>query len=239
MRLIPAGTFVMGSTADGPMRVVEVAKSFYMSETEISNQFYRLFKQDHHSGFIDRTDKDHADEGIRLNSDQQPVLRISWTEATEFCRWLSEEAGGRFRLPSEKEWEYACRAGTDTPMWYGSLDADFSRFANLADVSVVRHITVRHSPKWMPCIRGVDDREPVTAPVSRASSQANPWGLKDMHGNVAEWTLSEYRPGQSQRTVRGGSWYDRPHRATSSFRLGYPPWQRIFNVGFRVVLEVE
>ena len=89
--------------------------------------------------------------------------------------------------------------------------------------------------------------------------QPNPWGLCDMHGNVAEWTASPYRPypyredagagavqseirdpkSEMRMVVRGGSWYDRPHRATSSFRLGYPAWQRVYNVGFRLVCEAR
>ncbi|MHC5067856.1 MAG: formylglycine-generating enzyme family protein, partial [Planctomycetota bacterium] len=80
---------------------------------------------------------------------------------------------------------------------------------------------------------------------------ANAWGLHDMHGNVAEWTSSAYAPypydagdgreavgtAQTQRVVRGGSAYDRPYRATASYRLGYPAWQKVYNVGFRIVVE--
>jgi formylglycine-generating enzyme required for sulfatase activity len=92
----------------------------------------------------------------------------------------------------------------------------------------------------------VNDKYRVSAPVG--SYMPNPWGLYDMHGNAAEWTRSAYRPypwrGEDgcnmavpgeDRVVRGGSWYDRPVRARSAFRQHYPQWQRLFNVGFRVV----
>lgn len=69
------------------------------------------------------------------------------------------------------------------------------------------------------------------------SYQPNAWGLFDMHGNVAEWTASDYDANSTQKVVRGGSWRDRPHRARSGARLGYPTWQKVFNVGFRVVCE--
>ena len=102
---------------------------------------------------------------------------------------------------------------------------------------------------WIPRDNRFDDGGFVTEPVGRY--QPNLWGLHDMHGNAWEWTRSAYRlypyhenDGRNdlalageERVVRGGSWYDRPKRCTSSFRLFYPAWQRVFNVGFRVVCE--
>ncbi|MGD0900578.1 MAG: SUMF1/EgtB/PvdO family nonheme iron enzyme, partial [Thermoguttaceae bacterium] len=100
-----------------------------------------------------------------------------------------------------------------------------------------------------PKIAAVDDGACVTAPVGKYVPNA--WGLHDMHGNAAEWTRSRYRPypyrddggrndtaAETERVVRGGSFQDRPHRARSAFRLAYPAWSGVFNVGFRVVCEV-
>jgi len=162
-----------------------------------------------------------------------------------------------FTLPTEAQWEYAARAGTAGPFWYGSLDGDFSAFANLGDrqlrkFAIDTYVRVRlvENPNpyddWVPKDERWDDGEFISAEVARY--RPNPWGLYDMHGNVWEWTLSLYEPypyddhdgrnspeGLGQRVVRGGSWYDRPKRCTSSYRLPFAPYARPFNVGFRVV----
>ena len=107
------------------------------------------------------------------------------------------------------------------------------------------------TPQWVRVIiHRFNDGGMITVDVGRY--EPNAWGLLDMHGNVGEWTRSAYRPypydpsdgredtlAVGTKAVRGGSWYDRPHRATSSFRLPYQPWQRVYNVGFRVVMEVH
>ena len=134
------------------------------------------------------------------------------------------------------------------------LAAGFAALANLVDKRLrfmntqgwgVRSGVV--SP-WKPAVQTIDDKHHVSAPVG--SYKPNAWALHDVHGNVAEWTRSlykpyPYRPGDGRndprasgrRTVRGGSWYDRPKRATSAFRLRYEAHQKVFNVGFRVVIE--
>ncbi|KKK51814.1 hypothetical protein LCGC14_3111180, partial [marine sediment metagenome] len=104
--------------------------------------------------------------------------------------------------------------------------------------------------KWIPSVASVNDGAVIAATVGRYA--ANAWGLKDMHGNVAEWTRSAYRPypydahdgrdqpgAEGNKSVRGGSWYDRPKRARSAFRQNFQPWQPVYNVGFRVVVEIE
>ena len=167
----------------------------------------------------------------------------------DFCQWLSQKTGRRFSLPTEAQWEYACRAGTDTPLSYGDAKADFGKLANLADKRVTE-LCRRDSPKWIPSVQEVDDDAAVTNVVGKYLPNA--FGLFDMHGNAAEWTRTVYRrypydPADGRddpdcdgmKVVRGGSFYDRPERSRSAFRLSYPAWQGVFNVGFRVVMEAE
>jgi formylglycine-generating enzyme required for sulfatase activity len=162
-----------------------------------------------------------------------------------FCEWLTKKTGRRFTLPTEAQWEYACRAGTATPQSYGATDANFGPWANLADRRV-EDLCRGDSPKWIPAVMTVDDGAIVTQEVGRY--RPNAWGLHDLHGNASEWTLTTYRPyphvadgrdsgrAEGRKVVRGGSFYDRPARARSAFRLSYPPWQCVFNVGFRVAV---
>jgi formylglycine-generating enzyme required for sulfatase activity len=178
---------------------------------------------------------------------------------------VSQKACLKVKLPTEAQWEWSCRAGSATPFWYGDLNADFSAFANLADrklkefaadTSLDYYSAARPMTKpnryddWIPRDDRFDDGGFVTEPVTRY--KPNPWGLHNMHGNAWEWTRSAYRaypyrdddgrnePSDTvgvQRVVRGGSWYDRPQRCTSSFRLSYYDYQKVYNVGFRVVCE--
>ena len=231
MVLIPAGEFVMGDADEPPVRPMRINKSFYMAKYEVFNGEYRLFDPDHDSGYISGFKKDQDNRGLAANHERQPALRVSWQQATRFCDWLSRKSGRRFRLPTEQEWEYACRAGTAMPLNFGACDTNFGPYANLADQSVLS--ICRGDPQWIPCVNAVQDGAAVTSTVGRYAP--NGWGLYDMHGNAAEWTLSDY--GEGRKVVRGGSFYDRPKRARSAFRLGYQPWQRVFDVGFRVVCE--
>ncbi len=133
-------------------------------------------------------------------------------------------------------------------MNYGAATVDFGKLANLADQRLLA-ICRGDSPKWIPAVNTVNDGAVVLDNVGRYAPNA--WGLCDMHGNVAEWTLTTYRPypyaadgrdnglAEGNKVVRGGSFYDRPERARSAFRLSFPPWQRVFDVGFRVVVTEE
>ncbi|MGD0899190.1 MAG: SUMF1/EgtB/PvdO family nonheme iron enzyme [Thermoguttaceae bacterium] len=260
MVLIPAGEFVMGSNSgdadEGPAHVVKIEKPFWIGKCEITNEQYRLFDPSHDSRYISVFGKDQSSRGIPVNGPQQPVVRVPWTAAAAFCRWLAQETGERFSLPTEAQWEYACRAGTATPMNYGAVDADYSKLANLADE------TLNLRANWHVKDKFARDGANVSADVGRYAPNA--WGLCDVHGNAAEWTASIYKPypyraGDGREpsaeqitaladkpgeewpsmVVRGGSWYDRAKRATSSFRLAYPAWQGVYNVGFRVVVPVD
>ncbi len=245
---IPAGEFVMGDSnglRDERPRRERIPQSFWMGKFEVTNQQFAEFDSAHDSRYI-RTHGIVSTRGYAVNRPQQPVVRVSWNQAKAFCRWLSEKTGEKFTLPTEAMWEYACRAGTGTPLSYGNLDTDFSAHANLADQQIEHLRDYSHSAKigWLPRDARHDDGAMVTAAVG--GYQPNAWGLFDMHGNAAEWTRSTYAsntPGgknadpADKKVTRGGSWRDRPLRSRSAFRLGYPAWQKVYNVGFRVVCE--
>ena len=265
MVLVPAGQFVMGSMDGYPDEALQArvpVDAFWMGQFEITNQQYARFDRQHDSRVEVRHAMQFGVQGWPLNQPKQPVVRVSWKRATAFCDWLGERTGERFTLPTEAQWEYACRAGTDTPFYFGDLEADFSAFANLADLKLrdaVSHpykkdnVPLGNPSKyddWIPRADRFDDGELVTATVGKF--QPNAWDLHDMHGNVWEWTRSAARSypyaahdGRNQtesddpRIVRGGSWRDRPKRARSSFRLAYRPYQRVYNVGFRVVCPAD
>jgi formylglycine-generating enzyme required for sulfatase activity len=182
---------------------------------------------------------------------------VSWSEAVKFCDWLSRRTGRKLSLPTEAQWEYACRAGSAEEFAFGDLDADFSGYANLADKKLREfadnpyqvYAPLTNATKyddWIPRDGRFNDGVLVSAATGRYKT--NSWGLYDMHGNVCEWTRTLYRPypyreddGRNNlsetedKVVRGGSWYDRPKRARSAFRIAYRPYQKVFNVGFRVV----
>jgi formylglycine-generating enzyme required for sulfatase activity len=248
---VPAGTFVMGDLAghqDEPLRSVSIDNGFWLGQFELTNEQYRVFDTAHdsrleHGDFLQFSEEER---GYSLDQPRQPVVRVSFAEARAFCRWLSEKSGKRFRLPTEEEWEYACRAGTQAPLNYGGVDDDFSAHANLADAALQRIDTYEPwklpsgaiSP-WRPADVRFDDLARASAPVG--SYRANAWGLHDMHGNAAEWTCSTDRSDSAgdRMVVRGGSWNDRPRDSRCAFRLSYHAWQRVYDVGFRVVCEAD
>ncbi|MBN2311816.1 MAG: SUMF1/EgtB/PvdO family nonheme iron enzyme [Candidatus Hydrogenedentes bacterium] len=262
--LIPAGQFVMGQAGAGldeaPRAIVAVDKPFYMGRIEITNRQYRRFDPGHDSRVLDQHNKDHTMPGYPANGPDQPAIRVSWAEAEAFCSWLSERAGQACALPTEAQWEWACRAGADSAFSYGGLDSDFSGYANLADASVKLLAVAGINPQpienpnefwdFIPKDARFDDGQRLMCDVGQY--QPNPWGLHDMHGNVCEWTRSLYAPypynagdgrneidASGKRVCRGGSWRDRPKRARAAFRAAYEPYQRVYNVGFRVVCATE
>jgi formylglycine-generating enzyme required for sulfatase activity len=259
MVLIPAGQFVMGDTSgcqdELPPAVVKIARPFWMSKFEVTNAVYARFDPSHDSKYEHKGSWmfNEWDLGWDLNRPEQPVVRVSWEEAVAFCRWLSNRIGQQVSLPTEAQWEWACRAGTDTPLYYGDLDTDFSEFGNMADFTMrefVYDARDQYSPDLAPRDARFNDKKLVTTDVG--SYRPNPWGLHDMHGNVWEWTRSMYQPypyrandGRNDiadaggRVVRGGSWYDRPKRCRSAFRLSYPAWRKVYNVGLRIVVESD
>ena len=256
---VPAGEFVMGSDSglpdEQPATRVQIAKPFWSGKFEVTNEQYALFDPTHDSHFESKHAYQFGVHGFPLNEPKQPVVRVSWQQAMAFCQWLSKQTGLKVSLPTEAQWEYACRAGTDTPFSFGAAEADFSKCANLSDAKMTEFAEdpyqvfapLANPPKyddWIPKDARFNDGQLVAADVGKY--QPNAWGVHDMHGNVWEWTRSPYAPYPyraaaaapgTDEVVRGGSWYDRPYRATSSYRLAYQPYQRVFNVGFRVVCE--
>jgi formylglycine-generating enzyme required for sulfatase activity len=198
--LIPAGEFVMGDPAgypdEQPPCSVKIERPFWMGKVEVTNEQYARFDSAHQSGDEGRMWlKWSRGDFLPLDQPRQPVCRVSWDEAAAFCAWLSRTAGerlsGSFALPTEAQWEWACRAGTDTALSFGPLGTNCAPFANLADASLLRLCQGERVRPFLP-VAPWDDKNTVSAPVG--TYQANPWGLHDMHGNVAEWTRSAYLP---------------------------------------------
>jgi formylglycine-generating enzyme required for sulfatase activity len=215
---IPAGTFSMGSangdSDDGPVHEVRISKPYYLGVYEVTNGDGKAVK-----GFVPSTWKD----------DNLPIESVTWDEAVAFCEALSalpaeRQAGRVYRLPTEAEWEYACRAGTTTAYSFGddeSLLGDFAWFGANAGGS--------------------------THPVGQ--KKPNGWGLYDMQGNVWEWCSDRYGdyaaaaatdpqgPAQgSSRVLRGGSWHVTARYCRSAIRNGDYPSFRI-SFGFRLALS--
>jgi formylglycine-generating enzyme required for sulfatase activity len=261
LKKIPAGEFVMGDV-DGygneyPTAAARIEKPFWIGATEVSLAQYQQFDPNHRNGYYDMHYKDQVKPGYLMDSPDLPVIRVSWDQAMAFCQWLSARTGKKVLLPTEAQWEWACRAGSATPMFYGGLDSDFSTFANLADASLSKLAVSGVDPQpienpdkfwdFVPKEARFNDGTVHLAPVGQY--QPNAWGLHNMIGNVAEWTLDDYRPYPYQpqtaracvgagmrKAVRGGSWSDRPKESRASARWDYPQWQQVYNVGFRIVV---
>jgi formylglycine-generating enzyme required for sulfatase activity len=219
MVTIPAGRFQMGGTGDNEKPIHWVSlKSFSMSRYEITFDEYDYFAEA--TGRSKPSDKNWG-------RGKRPVIHVSWYDATAYAEWLSQVTGEQYRLPTEAEWEYAARGGTDTDYWWGN-DVG-SNNANCSNSYC-------------------KDRFEYTAPVG--SFAPNPFGLYDTAGNVWEWTCSEYEgkySGKEQRclsqniasnesrlSLRGGSWNNDVARVRSALRSDGSPTDRDDIVGLRV-----
>lgn len=263
---IPAGEFVMGSATghrdEQPVNAVKIAKSFRMATCEITNRQFRQFDPAHDSRVADALNYQFGQRPWSLNQDDQPVCRVSYREALAFCAWLSEKSGKRVTLPTEAEWEWAARAGSATPFPFGELTADYATAGNFADVSIRRfaactaaadyhkiRIVAQPGKYDLPLLR--DDAHDDTQQLAAAAGSyaPNAFGLRDLHGNVAEWTRSRYvaypyadddrndPTAAGERVVRGGSWWNRPFQCSSSHRAVFQDYQPVMWVGFRVIVE--
>jgi formylglycine-generating enzyme required for sulfatase activity len=262
---ISAGEFLMGSDEEDaeddekPRHAVHITRPFDLGATEVTVGQFRRFVEA--TGY--RTDAERERNGGRGWNEaaskfesapeytwrdpgfpqtyDHPVTNVSWNDAVAFCEWLSSKEAANYRLPTEAEWEYACRAGTTTRFASGADPETLAVVGNVADGTA----RVRF-PTWTTTI-AARDGFPFTAPVGRF--RANPWGLYDMHGNVWEWCRDGYDaqfyqrapgddptgpPGASRRVYRGGSWADDPRYAASAHRAGVRADYRCYDVGFRV-----
>ena len=267
MAPIPAGTFLMGSPAseagrseaEGPQVKVAV-RAFWMGRFEVTWNEYDLFAVARRGSSpavpagmdaVTQPTPPYADESFGYSKGRQPALSVTHHAAMEYCRWLTARTGKTYRLPTEAEWEYACRAGTTTRYSFGDDEAGLDGQA------------------WS---RANADDHPH--PVGK--KKPNPWGLFDMHGNLAEWVLDTYDRGtyaawaqvlglleapvivpderRFPHVVRGGSWDDPPVLLRAAARQASDrSWNRrdpqrpqsiwwltdATHVGFRVVRPVE
>jgi formylglycine-generating enzyme required for sulfatase activity len=174
-------------------------------------------------------------------SDEHPVVSVSWNDAVAFCKWLSRKEGKSYRLPTEAEWEYACRAGTTTRYFSGDDPETLGKVGNVGDATAKVKL-----PNWKSTIKASDGYV-FTSPVG--SFHPNAFGLYDMHGNAWQWCSDRYGAeyyaasatddptgpdAGDARVFRGGSWFDGPSSARSADRGWSAPGDRDCSAGFRV-----
>lgn len=239
---------------------VVLSRPFYIGQFEVTVDQFRTFVMD--AGYRTEAEKDGKEnmgldaQGFLLGADfnwrnpgfpqdgNHPVVHVSWNDANAFCQWLSKKEGKHYRLPTEAEWEYACRAGTNTRYSFGDDPEKLSEVANVLDGTA----SIKY-PDWINGIGGQDGYV-TTAPVG--SYAANLWGLYDMHGNVREWCQDFYGPYADRsvedptgpvagrhRVIRGGGWFGRASSCRSASRIVNLPENRTIFLGFRVALDPE
>lgn len=236
MAAIPGGKFKMGSpenekgrdAGEGPVHLVNVSP-FWISSHEIKWDIYEMFVYKDYDesksmgvDAVTRPTKPYLDMTFGMGKEGYPAIGMTQYNALQFCKWLYNRTGIFYRLPTEAEWEYACRAGTETAYSFGN---DISKLEEYA---------------WLKS----NSQEKTHPPGSK---KPNAWGLYDMHGNVAEWTLDQYLPDYYKQfetsiadnpvaipqklyphAVRGGSFQDEPADLRSANRKGSDPsWKRI------------
>jgi len=270
MKLIPAGEFLMGSPAtdkdaDGdekPDHRVRIARPFYLGVHEVTRRQFRRFVDDKRyqteavadgqggRGWNEKVKKLEQNQRYTWQSpgfdqtDEHPVVNVSWNDAVAFTNWLSQKEGKTYRLPTEAEWEYGCRATSTTKYSFGDQPEGLSDVGNVADGTARQRY-----PDWTWTIAARDGFV-YTSPVGRY--RPNAWGLHDMHGNVWEWCSDRYNagyykqspgddpPGSSgagARVFRGGSWSSSPRVCRSTIRYWDTPDYRSDDLGFRVALN--
>jgi formylglycine-generating enzyme required for sulfatase activity len=234
---IPGGDFLMGapdrekgrSNNEVPQHKVTLSP-FFMGKYAVTQAQWRIV-----AGWP-KVERELPPEPSRFKDDDRPVEQVSWLAAVEFCARLTQKTGRAYRLPSEAEWEYACRAGTTTPFAFGeTITHEIVNYWSEHPYAQAPKAAPRHE----------------TVPVG-SLGVANAFGLYDMHGNVWEWCEDHWHNSYkgaptdgsawvdisatgSNRVNRGGSWNDNAVNCRSAFRNGDSPGHRIGALGFRLV----
>jgi formylglycine-generating enzyme required for sulfatase activity len=258
---------------DKPLHRVRITKPLYFAKHEVTvGQFRNFLKR---SGYVPESvrdgtggygfDPDKPKEGDTFvgrdpryswdnpgfpQTDDHPVTNVTFEDAQALCKWLGQRENAVYRLPTEAEWEYACRAGTRTRFSSGDDPKSLTRVANVFDLDCMQNW--KKFDEWRPFIVSAHDGFAFTAPVG--SFEPNAFGIYDMHGNVWEW-CSDYHADDyyakspvddpqgpesgSVRIRRGGSWHTWPLYATSSYRNWNSETTRYTLVGIRLVREVN
>ncbi len=236
MVAIPGGTFLMGSPKGEPERYDDespqhevTVEPFFIGRYPITQAQWRFVAG------LPQVQQALAPDPSNFKGDNHPVESVSWYDAVEFCARLSAHTGRAYRLPTEAEWEYACRAGTTTPFHFGEMiTTDVANYDG--------NYTYNNGPKG-------EYRE-ATTPVDQLA-YANAWGLSDMHGNVWEWCQDHWHENyegappdgrawlsedeDARRVLRGGSWILNPRYCRSAYRNVNYPREANGDFGFRVV----
>jgi sulfatase modifying factor 1 len=273
MVMVPAGTFRMGSTeaetareqvpdkfarSERPQHRVSITRSFALSQYPVTRGEFAAFVRDtghDRSGcYVEVDGKVVADEKWSWRNpgfeqtDQHPVVCISRDDAQLYVEWLSRKTGKSYRLPSEAEWEYAARAGTETERYWGEGRDEACSYANVADLTGAEALGWKRDNSDFQCRDGYVHSAPV------GSFRPNGFDLYDMLGNVQQWTGdcwhesyadapadgSAWTTGNCERpVVRGGAWNSNPRNVRAARRNGYTPNYRFSVIGFRVAMTVK
>ena len=256
LALIPAGEFMMGSPEaeagaranEHPQHRVRITKPFYLGTYSVTRgEFAKFVAATNYKtlaetsgkggsgyaggtgthGIVQKPEYNWRNTGF-AQTDEHPVVNVSWADAVAFCKWLSDQEGKTYRLPTEAEWEYACRAGITTSYFFGDNPQDLAKLAQTYASAG------------------------YTVPVG--SFPPNHFGLFDMSGNAWQWTADWYAldyyklsppadpqgpPEVAVRVARGGGWLNSPTQCRCAFRDAVDPAYCDCNIGFRVALEPE
>ena len=255
---IAPGRFLMGSSPSDqyaeadkkPQREIRIEKGFFLARTTVTVGEFRTFVLE--TGYMTDAEADgrgghgwNADQN-RFNgwyprytwrdpgwdqTDEYPAGNVSWNDAVKFCEWLSRKSGRWLRLPTEAEWEYACRAGTTTVFFTGDAPSSLKGYANVPDEALRSRLGEAPDARvWFP----FNDSYPFTAPVG--SFKPNPWGLYDMIGNVFQWCGDVFPNDPKQRVFRGGCYNLDIGCCRCAARGHGKPESRYSYTGFRVVV---